>query len=70
MAPALIGTQDHIKKYNKVDHYAREYVKSVKSCYKEKEIGKKSTTILVMNKVGPFNDLYGILLQFKQGFFS
>ena len=60
MSPALISTQNHIKKYDNIDDYSLEYVKTVEACDKEKEVGKKATAIFVSDKVCPLNHANGI----------
>lgn len=39
-SPSLISSQDHIKEDNDIKDNSRKYVKTVKSCNKEKEICK------------------------------
>ena len=40
MSSTLIGAQNNIKKYNDIDNDSREYVETVKTGNKEKEVGK------------------------------
>jgi len=40
MTAPFINAIQHINKNYNVDDYTAENVKSVKSCYKEKEVGK------------------------------
>ena len=38
---SLVGTQNYVEKDDDVDHYSGKYVKSVKPCDEEKEVGKE-----------------------------
>jgi hypothetical protein len=49
MSSVLICPSNHIKKDNNVDHNSREYMKTVESGYKEKEICKKAISIFIVN---------------------
>jgi len=40
VASAFVSTENHVKENDNVDHHPGKYVESVKTCYKEKEIGK------------------------------
>lgn len=66
MASFFIGSYNDIKENDHVDHYSRKNVESVKTSYKEEEIGKQSVSIFIVDQVGPFDYLNSIL-NFVQG---
>ena len=60
MSTFFIRANHNVKENDEVDENSRENVKAVKASDKEKEVGKKRTSVFISNEVCPFNHMYGL----------
>src|SRR5690606_22160360 len=60
MPPSLISAQNNIEKNDHIDQHPGKNVETVKARDKEEKIRKQAMTVFIVNKIGPFYNIFGL----------